>query len=73
MSVRPVTAFRATDGTLFATEGEAQSHEYATRFKAEIAGFINTVFWPYPANNGVAPSMAAKIIPAWEAYKDRKS
>ena len=69
IKVTPVSGYRTSDGLFFCTEAEAVSHEYAMKFRALVADFVASPHWPYNTVSGITPSMAAKIIPAWESFK----
>lgn len=61
--VEQITAFKASDGAIFATADECQEHEVSLLWRQRIDEFTQSGLNPYPSG------MARKIIVAWERFK----
>ena len=62
-----VTAFRASDGSLFSTMDECQEHEVSLVWRERISEFTASGLNTYPS--GAQFGMCKKIIVAWERFK----
>jgi len=62
-----VSAYKASDGVLYATADECQEHEVSLLWRARIDEFQKSSFSPYPS--GAQASMTARVIVAWERFK----
>jgi hypothetical protein len=62
-----VEAFKATDGSLFATAESCEEYEHSRQWREQINQFMASKYCPY--RQGAQTGMAAKIIVAWERFK----
>lgn len=65
--MKQVTAFEASDGTLFATEDACKEYEFSLLWIARIEEFNKSGLNPYPS--GAQAGMCKKTILAWERFK----
>lgn len=62
-----VSAFRASDGALFADADGCQEHEVSLLWRTRVDEFSASGLNPYPT--GTHAGMARKVIIAWERFK----
>lgn len=65
--MQEITAFMASDKTLFPTAAECEDYEYALKWRTKIEACIASPGFPY--KSGAQRGMVFKIITAWERYK----
>ena len=63
-----VSAFKTSDGSLFATLDGAKEHEESLKWRERINEFANHRLCPYPS--GAQRGMVNKIVVAWELFKN---
>jgi hypothetical protein len=62
-----VTAFKASDGSLFNTSDDCQTHEVSLIWRSRINDFLESEMNPYPAKGHA--SAYRKVLIAWEQFK----
>jgi hypothetical protein len=62
-----VTAFKASDGSLFNTPDDCQTHEVSLIWRSRINDFLESGMNPYPAKGHA--SVYRKVLIAWEQFK----
>ena len=65
--MKPITAYQATDGTLFSLKLEAEKHEMSLSKRGVIEEYLDSTLNPY---TGLAhKAMARNCIVNWELWK----
>lgn len=65
--MKPVTAFQASDGTLFSTEQDAEKHEISLSKGSVVEAFLDSDLNPYTGH--AHRSMARVTVFNWELWK----
>tara|TARA_R110000868_G_scaffold410801_1_gene700286 strand:- start:113 stop:583 length:471 start_codon:yes stop_codon:yes gene_type:complete len=63
--MKPITAYKATDGKIFEGKEEAKNYEFSRQFDERIEKFIKSGKAPYA---GIQQKMMTKSIIAWEKF-----
>lgn len=67
-----IEAFQASDGVLFATKEQCQTHESSLTWRTRINEFVESDFCPY--QRGTAQEgMVHKVIVGWEQFKEARA
>lgn len=63
-----VTAFKASDGSLFETASECERHQSSLDWGERIEEFMDSEYFVYNAGS-TAVGMCKKVISGWESFK----
>ena len=66
-NMEQVTAFKASDGTLFNTSNECQTHDISMVWRGRINDFLESEINSYPAKGNFTANR--KVLIAWEQFK----
>lgn len=67
-----VSGWKADDGTLFATQQEAEDHDMEMLWADRVSAYCSSDLFPYTkgrCGDNAGTSMALRIIIGWERYK----
>jgi len=67
--MKPITAFQASDGTLFSTEESAEKHEMMLSKENVVDEFLSSDLNPYTGH--AHRSMARNTVVNWELWKSK--
>lgn len=65
--MKPITAFQASDGTLFESQEACATYEADMAEMMRIKEFLNSDYNPYP--RGAFRNASSRIVSSWEAFK----
>ena len=67
--MKPITAFQASDGTLFPTAESAEKHEMMLTKESVVDEFLDSHLNPYTGH--AHRSMARNTVVNWELWKSK--
>jgi hypothetical protein len=67
--MKPITAFQASDGTLFSTKESAEKHEMMLSKENVVDEFLSSDLNPYTGH--AHRSMARNTVVNWELWKSK--